>query len=321
MDLVKSIQSVLYERIASPLAGIFILSWLAMHYDLVMMLMSKNDMVFKSELIHQHLIVNAKYNWGGWWCSWLAPYFYGLFLPLVISFVGLFFYSCCSIPAFWVQMFTKVTLQNIKIEKEGQVLVPRSKHEEICDKYKERIEELQDREIKNDNSMEKLKKLYQDALGQHEVLQAQIDEMLAESNIAHDEGRVLVASDPVPSNVKAVHSHSFSLPDVEGYEWLMLDSDDASLNRKILLIIKKCSAGGSTPINPLVILRELRMPSTNENTSSIRDLCILLSQYHLVEGHTEFRLSKAGIEMTAFLEEEADILREYCMGLDAISDS
>ena len=54
----------MYERVVSPLAGVFVMTWVIIHYDLIMMLMSKNDMMYKMQVIYECMVIDAKYNWG-----------------------------------------------------------------------------------------------------------------------------------------------------------------------------------------------------------------------------------------------------------------
>jgi hypothetical protein len=104
MNLIQSIQSTFYERVVSPLAGIFLMSWAVMHYDLIMMLMSNNDMVFKINLINQYLILDAKNNWSGLGYVDYAPYYFGLIKPLLCSLLALAIYPIFSVPAYLFSM-------------------------------------------------------------------------------------------------------------------------------------------------------------------------------------------------------------------------
>ena len=164
MNIVESIQSALYERVVSPLGGMFAITWSLMHYEILMILFSKYDVTYKMQVVHESMVVDAVYRWEGWIAPWLAPLFEGLIIPVVFSFVGLGFYSALSILAFKISMSAKVELRNIKHKKEGEVIVTKSKYDRIVDFYNNKIDILRDRESRLEGDVNRLDGLHKKEL-------------------------------------------------------------------------------------------------------------------------------------------------------------
>lgn len=177
MDLVKSIQSTLYERVASPLAGIFLMSWVVMHYDLIMMLMSKNDMFYKTQIIYEYMVIDAKYNWGGWPLINAAPYWYGLFKPLLYSFMALISYSIISPMAFSISSWSTHRLQLTRRKYDKKTPVPAEKLIEIQNKFDKKTDEYRENILRHEVEIDSYKKINQEVNATNIDLKNTIEEL------------------------------------------------------------------------------------------------------------------------------------------------
>ncbi len=191
MELVKSIQSMLYERIASPLASMFFLSWSIFHYELIMMMLSDLDMRSKTQFIYEWMIVDTKNNWGSGVFLGFAPYWYGLFKPILYSFVVLISYSLMSVPAYWISMKGRRFLQDVRRSFDNEAPVRAIVHHEIVEAYQKTIQGLNDAAFKSEKDMEAFRGLYQGVLKEKDMLllaskSAQYEEFASNASIPQD---------------------------------------------------------------------------------------------------------------------------------------
>jgi hypothetical protein len=130
-----------------------------MHYDLIMMLMSKNDMVFKTQIIYEYMIIDAKYNWGDWYFINAAPYWCGIFIPLYLSFVVLISYSVISPVAFRISSYSRYHLQLIRRKYDKKTPVSAEKFIEIQEKFNQKSDEFHENSLKHGIEIDSYKKI------------------------------------------------------------------------------------------------------------------------------------------------------------------
>jgi len=221
MDLIKSIQSTLYERIVSPLAGIFLMSWAAMHYELIMMLMSNIDMQSKTQYVYEWMVIDAKNNWRESEWVELAPFYFGLWHPLLYSFIALSVYSFLSIPAYGISMSGKYALQWIRRLFDTATPVSAEMHQKVIGIYKERVRLLTEESFKNEEKMEGFRKLYQESLRENEALKQSAsstetgDDFVVDSGNVHSEMLEDVTSFKKGDNVD-LHNIMTAMSDFQG---------------------------------------------------------------------------------------------------------
>jgi hypothetical protein len=188
MNLIQSIQSTLYERVVSPLAGVFLMSWAVMHYDLIMMLMSKNDMVFKIDLINQHLVLDAKNNWSGFEYVDYAPYYFGLIKPLLYSLLVLVIYPIFSVPAYLFSMTGRYALQRIRRIFDEKTPVAAEKFIEVQESLRQQANEHRETTRNYEIEIEAYKKINQaskaesvQAAEENKELKVELAELISEA--------------------------------------------------------------------------------------------------------------------------------------------
>lgn len=313
MNLVQSIQSTLYERIVSPLAGIFILSWTVMHYDLVMMLMSKHDMIYKTQIVHEYMVIDAKNNWTHTYFVSLAPFWFGLLKPLIFSFFTLVTYSIISIPAFKISSEAKFRLLAIRRAYEQETPIEAGKHLEIVDIYKAKIQRFNEDSFKAEKDLENSRGLYQEAIKEREALKKQINSMIskrAETSENDDEkSEALIAARKLrDGGLELDVGQSFS----GSYVDLLFNSEHAYFNRKML----KMSSQDNF-FTPEELLLSINKPLIQSNVDLIVRALGELERYHLVRDlHNKFELTDSGIHIRKLLIEDESLAKVYCQNMD-----
>lgn len=119
-DLATSIKATLYERISSPLAGSFIVSWILWNYKILIILFSSYEALYKINYIGEALsfekiiVVPLLFGW-----TLPIPTFVGkgLLFPLLTALAYLFVYPY---PSKWIYSYWKRRQKELK-EKQQEI--------------------------------------------------------------------------------------------------------------------------------------------------------------------------------------------------------
>lgn len=179
MNLIESIQSALYERVVSPLAGVFVGVWCVTHYEAIFILFSDFKVMEKIQFLHEYFVLDAKNKWSqSNWSSFLgvhsAPYYYGLIKPLTTSLVALGVFSFFSVPAYFISMYGKFLLKKIRRVFDEITPIKASAHSLVVEKYKKEIAVLNEKEFKNEEDLDSYKELYRKSVEEIEVLKGRV---------------------------------------------------------------------------------------------------------------------------------------------------
>lgn len=348
MELVKSIQSTLYERVVSPLAGVFLISWAIMHYDLIMMLMSKHDIMYKSQMIFEYMVIDSKNNWSGSEYVDYAPYYFALIKPLLYSLLALITYPIFSVPAYFFSMTGKYCLQRIRRLFDSHTPVSAKAFQEIQDLLDAQSSKYRERTIKNDAELESYKKVNQEIKSDSLKLSSRIIELESKLVIQDDDARETAAQaqydEDMSAQAEAFHENESERKSAmealaavdalniieeeeEGgakdYVSLFFDSADSELSRSVMLDL---------PVNKQVdvdyLLKLSFKPKTESNRIQMKKIIKVMEMYHIVSyvdfqpeifsTDIVFQLTDQGRMLQKSLNEGVGVFRDVCEKLDGI---
>lgn len=127
-DIFDSITATLRERLVSPLAGSFIISWLIFNYKVVVILLSDMKPYVKFPYIEQHI-----------WTDAYTTVLYGLVYPTIAALAYLLIYPW---PARWVlqgSLWHQRKTKQTKIDGEGLIPVTKDDVELLKSKWSEKL--------------------------------------------------------------------------------------------------------------------------------------------------------------------------------------
>lgn len=358
MDLVKSIQSTLYERVVSPLAGIFVMSWVVMHYDLIMMLMSKNDMMYKTQMIYEYMVVDAKYNWGDWIFINAAPYWYGLFIPLLCSFIALISYSLISPLAFKISSWSKHRLQLIRRDYDKRTPVSAERFMEVEEKFNNQASSYREDTLKYEADVEHYKNIYQSEKSKLLDIQLVLDELKEKNMTLQKEVDGLREANATlnkvmrQANVKEILDkeaerrkvNSEAVRDIDGSDHSKIDDNidseevvesgpkTALTGEYSKLFFDSSVSDLSRRVLQILPIAEkfdapdlalsMMMPKTQGHIDNLSKILQIFEMYHLIEsiGSGVYSMSLAGRGLQDSLKKGVDELRKACDATDGISN-
>ncbi len=132
-DFFESLSQQLKERLASPLSGAFIVSWLIINYRFMVVLLSDSAPLEKFDIIHSQIFPDL----------WAIGY-YGIGVPLLLSSAYIIAYPY---PARWAMsysLYQKRKSREARIKSEGLIAMTREDVDAVVDPLTQKITKLQD---------------------------------------------------------------------------------------------------------------------------------------------------------------------------------
>jgi hypothetical protein len=284
-----------------------------MHYDLIMMMMSKHDMIYKTQIVHEYMVIDAMNNWTHAYFVSVAPIWFGVLKPLIYSFFALVTYSIISIPAFKISSEAKFRLISIRRKYEQETPIEASKHMEIIDVYKAKIQRNNEDSFKIEKDLENSRGLYQEAIKEREALKKQINSMIskrAETSVNDDEkSEALIAARKLrDGGLDLDVGNLFS----GSYVDLLFNSEHAHFNRKILKM-----ASQDNYFTPEELLLSINKPLIQSNVDLIVSSLGEFEKYHLVRDlGDKFDLTDSGTHLRRLLIDDEFLAKAYCHNMD-----
>ncbi len=144
-ELKKSIQSILYERISSPLSGAFAISWIVWNWKFFYYLLSGDE---KLNIKDRFLYIDSNLLSG--------PQL--VFYPVVSAVLIICIYPLFSTAAYYVWIRMKTFQKNLKNEIEKNKMLTVSQSVELRVKYKELQDSFDDMVRDKEDTIDRLKK-------------------------------------------------------------------------------------------------------------------------------------------------------------------
>ena len=144
-DFIKTIQLQLYERVSSPLASIFTISWCLCNWKFIVILLSNLSIYEKFDYINGEIYKN-----------WLDIILFGAIFPLISTAFWIFVYPR---PAKFVYKYLRKKQQEIKIERQKIEDEEPLTREEAKQIRKDTFEAISKLESERDKEIEKSRKL------------------------------------------------------------------------------------------------------------------------------------------------------------------
>lgn len=130
-DILDSITATLRERLVSPLAGSFVISWLIVNYKVVVILLSNMKPHVKFAYIEQHI-----------WTENSQTLLYGLIYPLAAALSYIFIYPW---PARWLMQYSLYQQNKTKLARihgERKIPLDKADFDELKNKANDKINKL-----------------------------------------------------------------------------------------------------------------------------------------------------------------------------------
>lgn len=164
-DIVNAFKATLYERIASPLASAFAVSWLIWNFKLVLLVFFSDGWIVLEEGIHQYYF--ASVDWlipsrlldGGHYLIGVA--FSNLVMPSVITAAYIFLYPKLAEPVYSFTIRKNVKLKQLKIEAEETTPIDQREARELYRKLSQLQIEFDEETRRYRNNIDSLEQTVQ----------------------------------------------------------------------------------------------------------------------------------------------------------------
>lgn len=321
MNLIESIQSALYERVVSPLAGVFVGVWCVTHYEAIFILFSDFKVMEKLQFLNEYFVLDAKNKWShSTWSNYFgvnsAPYYYGLIKPLTTSLVALGVFSFFSVPAYFISSYGKFLLKIIRRRFDEVTPIKASTHAVVVEKYKNQIAMLSEKEFKNEKDLDSYKDLYQKSIEEIEELKSRVassqvnDQFLGADtspNIINDEFRRDVTNELKDQTMVS----------------MFFDSAGASLRRDIVNFtgneVDRDGQTGTSKFRASDILNRIQEELSFENLRLILDILDGMVRNKVLKRIDDnFSLDSVGLKLKQnFVMGKSDAY-QFCMDRDRV---
>lgn len=132
-EMFSSLKQVFTERLTSPFWGSFIMSWVIINYEFIMIIFSDNSVSTTIQLIQTYSFTDA-----------LDLFLKGVLAPLIASLIYIYLYPIPALKFYEYTLNEQIKLNNLKIEKSKIELVEASEVAKIRTKFSLERKHLQE---------------------------------------------------------------------------------------------------------------------------------------------------------------------------------